>query len=248
MTLDLLDAAFVRRWETKPRGLVATSLCEPREDPPRVPTADAAAPATPVDALVRVSPAALAEPGALAEPAALAGTGAKFSVGEPADAGIVQRLLAAASHQWQSLADRLEAARLRGHRVIAIAGGAPGEGRSTLVDCLAAVLRARGRDVLRLGPADVAARSGPGPTHDKRIVLVDAGIWFPPGPIRRSRLLAVSQGCDAAILVRRGDAAAAAAWEAALAAIGIEVLGEVLTFVPDAFDPGIDSSSSLGPL
>lgn len=242
MTLDLLDAAFVRRWETKPRSLIPTSLREPREDPPRVPTGDAVAPETSVADPVRGSPAAVAEP------VAVAGAGTEFTGGGPAVAGIVQRLLAAAGHHWQSLADRLEAARLRGHRVIAIAGGAPGEGRSTLVDCLVAVLRARGRDVLRLGPADVAARTGRGPTHDKRIVLVDAGIWFPPGPIRRPRLLAVSQGCDAAILVRRGDAAAAAAWEAALAAIGIEVLGEVLTFVPDAVDPGIDSSSSLGPL
>ena len=120
MTLDLLDAAFVRRWEANPRSLVPTSLRDPREEPPRVPTADAVAPETPVDPPVLVSPAAVVEPVATAERAAPAGAGVEFTVGEPADAGIVQRLLAAASPQWQSLADRLEAARLRGHRVIAI--------------------------------------------------------------------------------------------------------------------------------
>ncbi len=210
MTLDLLDAAFVRRWQTKPRDVIPTDTCERQEVPP------------PVDV---VPPDDLA-------------TGA----------GLVPRLLAAAGPQWQSLADRLEAARLRGRRVIAVAGGTAGEGRSTLVDCLVAVLRARGRDVLRLDASDLAARTGREPTHDKRIVLVDAGIWFPPGPIRRPRLLAVSQGCDAAILVRRSGTASATAWEAALAAIGIEVLGEVLTFTPDADDQRSDSSSFMGPL
>lgn len=216
MTLDLLDAAFVRRWQTKPRHPLPTDAPEPRQVPP---------------------PASVVPPVAIVPPAEL-----------PIGDGIVPRLLAAAGPQWQALADRLEAARLRGCRVIAVAGGTAGEGRSTLVDCLVAVLRARGRDVLRLDAAELAARTGREPTHDKRIVLVDAGIWFPPGPIRRPRLLAVSQGCDAAILVRRSGAATATAWEAALAAIGIEVLGEVLTFTPDADDQGGDSSSFMGPL
>ncbi|MFM7137904.1 MAG: hypothetical protein ACKO1M_12685, partial [Planctomycetota bacterium] len=65
---------------------------------------------------------------------------------------------------------------------------------------------------------------------DKRIVLVDAGIWFPPGPIRRQRLLMASLGCDAAILTRRADREPAPAWAAALAAVGVTVLGEVITF------------------
>jgi hypothetical protein len=39
-----------------------------------------------------------------------------------------------------------------------------------------------------------------------------------------------SLGCDAAILVRRADREPAPAWTAALAAVGVTVLGEVLTF------------------
>lgn len=202
MTLDLLDAAFVHRWGTKPRTVVACDATTTRAAYERDTTRETrpqveAAPVTPA----------------------------------PAAGGIVARLLAAAGPQWQTLADRVESARLRGRRVIGIAGSAAGEGRSTLVECLAATLRTRGREVLRLESLELAAQSGREPTHDKRIVLVDAGIWFPPGPIRRPRLVAVSLGCDAAILVRRADAAAAAAREAALAGIGIEVLGEVLTFV-----------------
>jgi hypothetical protein len=60
-------------------------------------------------------------------------------------------------------------------------------------------------------------------------VLVDAGIWFPPGPVRRQRLVVASLGCEAAILVSRGRERSAAR-AAALEAIGIECLGEVLTF------------------
>jgi hypothetical protein len=63
------------------------------------------------------------------------------------------------------------------------------------------------------------------------VVLVDAGIWFPPGPIRRQRLLVATLGCEAAILVARGQGRSATR-AAALEAIGIEVLGEVLTFTP----------------
>lgn len=224
MTLDVLDAAFVRRWETTPRTNLPTDCDPPRADASWGDDVAAAETDTPVHPAAAVHPA-------VADP---------FMADDADDrcdataGGIVPRLLAAARPQWESLAGRLEDARLRGRRVIAVAGGTAGEGRSTLVDCLVAVLRSRGRDVLRLGPTDVAARTGTGPTHDKRIMLVDAGIWFPPGPIRRPRLFAVSQGCDAAILVRRAGATATASWEAALAAIGIEVLGEVLTFVPAA--------------
>ncbi len=147
------------------------------------------------------------------------------------------RLLETAPAQWQALADEIEAARLAGHRVIAITGGESGEGRTTLVTCLATVLRNRGRDVTVCDATDLASCAdgvlGGGQLHDKRIVLVDAGVWFPPGPVRRSRLVVASLGCDAAILVRRADREAAPAWATALAAVGVEPLGEVVTFAPN---------------
>jgi hypothetical protein len=70
--------------------------------------------------------------------------------------------------------------------------------------------------------------------NDRRIVLIDAGVWFPPGPIRRQKLVQESVGCDAAILVRRADREPVAARATALAALGMSVLGEVVTFAaPD---------------
>ena len=105
----------------------------------------------------------------------------------------------------------------------------------------------------RIAPADVAALvtrattdlaagdAGPadgGRLHDKRIVLVDAGVWFPPGPIRRHRVLVASLGCDAAILVRRADRQPSPARETVLAAVGVTPLGEVLTFAPAASPSG----------
>ncbi len=160
----------------------------------------------------------LSEPGAILDPLALC-------------------LLHMASAQWQALADEIEAARLAGHRVIAVTGGEPGEGRTTLVTCVATVLRNRGRDVTICDATGLAncvdGVPGGGQLHDKRIVLVDAGIWFPPGPVRRSRLVVASLGCDAAIIVRRADREAAPGWATALAAVGVEPLGEVVTFAPN---------------
>ena len=145
---------------------------------------------------------------------------------------ILDRLLAEAGPQWEALAGRVEAARNRGRRVIAVAGGERVEGRSTIVAGLVRVLRARGRDVVQVDPHECVASGEP--SHDRRVILVDAGVWFPPGPIRRQRLLVASLGCDAAILARRADRTASPAREAALEALGIEVLGEVLTFAPAA--------------
>lgn len=163
------------------------------------------------------------------------------------DADLVARLLTAGADQWCGLADELERARTAGHRVVALAGGERGEGRTTLVACLAHVLRQRRRDVVvhastvELSSLTPAPADG-GRRHDKRIVLVDAGIWFPPGPIRRHQLLVASLGCDAAILVRRADREPAPARAAALAALGVAPLGEVLTFAraADSAGPGDD--------
>ncbi len=221
MTLDALDRAFVARWERSLASAPADAVT-----PGGSPTA--------ADPL----PAGDAEPSVPTEsPLDLERSGGEATL--DADAGLVARLLDAGRDQWASLADEVEAARLAGHRVIAVAGGERGEGRTTLVACLASVLRDRGRDVVVFGSvAAVTGRDG-GPAdggrlHDKRIVLVDAGIWFPAGPIRRQRLLMASLGCDAAILVRRADREPAAVGATALAATGVAVLGEVVTFAPSA--------------
>ena len=203
MTLDTLDAAFVRRWQDLPARSPPPSTAPPSIIPDPVPDRPAAAPVAPQRS-VRV----------------------QDSASEAAP--LVERLLVEAAPQWQAIADRIEAARSRGRRVIAVAGCERGEGRTTIVTALVRVLQSRGRDVVEGDAGNLATHTGQ--THDKRIVLVDAGVWFPPGPIRRPRLLVASYGCEAVILVRRADCPAAPAIEAALAAIGIELLGEVVTF------------------
>lgn len=204
MTLDALDAAFVDRWRAAALPPVPAAV-PAAAAPPSVDTAP-----RPVDAAPAVAPPVCPTGSAATEP------------------GIVDRLLVEAAPQWQAIADRIEAARARGRRVIAVAGCDRGEGRTTLVAAVARVLRARGREVLVLEPDDLPGVAGA--AHDKRIVLVDAGVWFPAGPIRRSRLLVASHGCEAVIMVRRAGRPAGAAIDAALEAIGVEPLGEVVTF------------------
>ncbi len=227
MTLDTIDQAFVARW--KARRLTAelrphTPACEPEVTPTaesetKAVTVATAEPPTIVAACVETKPAEA----------------------PPVAESLVERLLAAGRDQWEVLADEVEAARLTGRRVIAIVGGEPGEGRTTLIECLARTLCDRGSDAIILSPDDLAGGNGREPTdggrlHDRRIVLVDAGIWFPPGVIRRQRLGMASDGCDAAILVRRADREPVPARAAALAALGVAVLGEVLTFASSCGD------------
>lgn len=212
MTLDAIDRAFIARWQS--RGPAAPSSRPQAAQP----AATLAPPPVP--------PEEVAEQRLEAPPPPCDDLG---------DPDLVARLLVAGGRQWTALADEVEAARLAGHRAIGIAGGERSEGRTTLVACLARTLRDRNRDVVVLasGMAAAGSRGLPadgGRLHDKRIVLVDAGIWFPPGPIRRPRLMMASLGCDAAILVRRADREPALAWAAALAAVGVTVLGEVVTF------------------
>jgi hypothetical protein len=212
MTLDAIDRAFVARWQSRgpaappvhpPATEPAATLAPPPGQPDVVPERRSDTPPPPAE-----------------------------NLGDP---DLVARLLVAGGSQWSALANEVEAARLTGHRAIAVAGGERSEGRTTLVACLARTLRDRGRDVVVLATG-MAARglqrvpADGGRLHDKRIVLVDAGIWFPPGPIRRPRLMMASLGCDAAILVRQADRDPAPAWAAALAAVGVTVLGEVVTF------------------
>jgi hypothetical protein len=155
--------------------------------------------------------------------------------------GLIDRLLASAAEEWHALAGEVEAARQRGRRVIAIVGSEPGEGRTTIVTGLVQTLRSRGRDAVSCTPSGLGVEvdGATAPAHGKKIVIVDAGIWCPPGPIRRQRLLMASLGCDAAILVRPAHRASANAWAVALKAVGVEPLGEVLSFTTQAAAAGV---------
>ena len=153
----------------------------------------------------------------------------------PTGDSLVNRLLAAAGPDLAALARCVEQAWLGGRRVIAVAGSRPGEGRTTLVACLEAALRARGREVVRTdtcGLPSITADSVAGRRRDLRIVLVDAGVWFPAGPIHRRWLTVATLGIDAAILVRRADTPGGSGRRGCLESLGVEVLGEVLTFTP----------------
>lgn len=239
--LDAIDSAFLSRWQDHAGGRLHPNGSAARLGETDV-TVHGGAASTPDDAspppmrtatddiaaaeIVPLPPPAAAGPGRERSPRPMPPT-------PIADAPLVERLLAAAWDDWHALAACVEDARLAGRRVIAIAGSRPGEGRSTLVACLAAALRARGRDVVCAQPHDCAEAAGVGSRlHDRRIVLLDAGVWFPPGPLHRQRLMVSSLGVDAAILVRRSDAPGGTARRAALESLGIEVLGEVLTFTP----------------
>ena len=146
---------------------------------------------------------------------------------------LADRLLQAVPDAWAHLAQQVENAYRDGAEVIAITGARRGEGRTTVVECLARTLVARGS---RVECHDRGPQTPAIPTRDGRpgscIVLVDAGVWFPGGPLRRAWLERQSLGCDAAILVRRDDQPECDARGAALEAIGLKVLGEVLTMVP----------------
>jgi hypothetical protein len=144
--------------------------------------------------------------------------------------GLVERLLAAAPDTWIGLAQRVEDRHRAGNIVFAVAGAGPAEGRSTLVACLARSLASRGNavEVAAAAPVEI-----PVPHGGRRppIVLVDAGVWFPAGPLRRGWLERRSLGCHAVILVRRADAAPCPQRGPACAAVGLDVLGEVVTMV-----------------
>jgi hypothetical protein len=158
------------------RAALAGSRPDPMPAPPRV------AASWPVAAAVAVPPAPPWQPP------------------DPGPGGpLVDRLLHAAAPAWEAIARRVEEAHAAGAFVVAVTGGRRREGRSTVVACLARTLVARGRrvEVCDRAPVDADLRA------DAPIVLVDAGIWFPGGPIRRGRVECESLGCHAAILVRQ---------------------------------------------
>jgi len=150
---------------------------------------------------------------------------------------VPDQLLCQAPLEWQALAECVLEAHAQGCRVVAITGARRREGRTTIVQGLARAITAQGRRVLCFNRvADISERSpsdGSGQFDIlDDIALVDAGVWFPPGPLRRHVLQEMSLGCDAVLLVRRHDAPCCAARGQAIEAIGLKLLGEVLTFTP----------------
>ena len=211
-TLDAVDRAFLwhadraRRHPSRPSQVLSTSAAAA--------VSEAIAPRPAAAALM---PAAAIHP----QPISDDGMGT-----------LVDRLLRVVPHAWSHLAKRVEDAHRDGAEVIAITGARRGEGRTTLVGCLARALMASGRHVEchDRAPLGLASPGREGGT----IVLVDAGVWFPGGPLRRAWLERQSVGCHAVILVRSADQPACPARGVALEAVGLRVLGEVLTMTPPA--------------
>ncbi len=145
--------------------------------------------------------------------------------------GVVERLIHAVPAEWVALADRVEAAAQSGRRVVAVTGARSGEGRSTVVAGVAATLRARGRSVATLprSPLLLGGEEARAARHAD-VVLVDAGPWFGPGPVRHFAVERAALGCDAVLLVRRDDAPPCPARERVLERLGLAVLGEAVTF------------------
>lgn len=228
--LDAVDRGFVAR--------LAGHACRPlsaRAAPPR-PALEPTVERDPVDAARRDHEPSPITPGAHAVAPALT---RDMSAGEPRSSSwpppdpgpggpLVDRLLHAAPDAWGAIARRVEDAHAAGASVVAITGARRGEGRSTVAACVARALVARGRpaEVRDRAPVDVGRRA------DAPIVIVDAGIWFPGGPIRRAWVERQSLGCQAAILVRQAGQPPCPARGAAIEAVGLVLVGEVLTMVP----------------
>lgn len=133
---------------------------------------------------------------------------------------------------WDGLAEAVDQATWKGHSVIAVTAAERGVGASTVAVGLARALDRRGRRMAILHGSPLHAGYHAellelAAEHD--LVIVDPGPWFGPGRLRRERLARLSQGCDAAIVVRREAAGPMPAVEAALEAVGLACLGEVLT-------------------
>lgn len=151
---------------------------------------------------------------------------------DPQADGVVPRLLDAAPAAWHALADAAAASARAGRPVIAVTGSARGEGRSTVAEALAATLRRRGISVVAAPTAPIfMAADDARVARAASIVIVDAGPWFTPGPLRRAAVERAALGCDAAIVVRRESDVPCPARMACLSDIGLAVLGEALTFV-----------------
>jgi hypothetical protein len=231
-TLDAVDRAFLwhadqarRKPPLEPEAVSVAAALPVGETPVPLPAAAVQVPLPVRTARHPDSPSAAIHPGPITDD----GSGT-----------LIDRLLRIVPDAWARLAARVEDAHRDGAQVIAITGARRSEGRTTLVECLAKALMARGRrvechDRVPLDLPAAAGRDGGG------IVLVDAGVWFPSGPLRRVWLERQSLGCHAVILVRRADQPPCEARGAALEAVGLKVLGEVLTMTPPATS-GIQSN------
>ena len=149
---------------------------------------------------------------------------------------MVDRLLVAVPETWVGLAQRVEERQRAGSIVFAVAGAGPSEGAARSWSASPGPRSARGNavEIAAAAPPEIPLpRSGRRPP----IVLVDAGVWFPGGPLRRGWLERRSLGCHAVILVRRADAAPCPQRGPACAAVGLDVLGEVVTMVTESAGP-----------
>lgn len=202
--VDIVDAMFLRRLHPDPAAPAAASTA------------------------AEIKPAATqAEKPAVAAPVSTPPLSDTVAV----DESLVEWLLEKVPEQWAALATTVEQAVADGRRVIAVAGSGRGDGRTTLVAGLAATLTARGsRVVVVAGPLAEADQTLLESEPDRPLVIVDAGVWFPPGPIRRDRVASLCAGCDAAILVRRASQPSSPARAAAIEQAGCHVVGEVVTF------------------
>ena len=163
------------------------------------------------------------------DPQAVAIQTVAMQFGDP----LLSKLLESMPDQWIQIAEQIEAAQAAGCRVFAITAGQPGAGVTTVARGAFLTLQGRGRRVACVSKPPLQCRDLKAREHhaDRAdIVIVDAGIWFPPGPIRQRQVAQLAFGCDAVILVRRADRAAVPAQGETLTACGLRVLGEVITF------------------
>jgi len=211
MTLDRLDLAFLDRFA----GDVAAVDDSPCDQSVGLETV------VQPDALPRVQSSDVVAQTHVFKPAAAT------LAGSAEEQRTLEQLLIHASSEWRQLADCIEQAHAGGSRVVAVAGRRRGEGRTTLVHGIARTLEDRGWRVACVQQPPVEA-SGSDAVAD--VILVDAGVWFPPGPVRRNRIANMACGCDAVLLVRRAAQPPCVVHEGVIKSLGLKVLGEALTF------------------
>lgn len=218
-TLDLIDRVFL--------GRTALDFADPvRETIDRV-RATVGPAVSDQTAALPAAAATVAPPPV--DPQAVAMQFGAMQFGAP----LLSKLLESVPDQWIQIAEQIEAAQAVGCRVFAITAGQPGAGVTTVARGAFLTLQGRGRRVACVSKPPLQCRDLKAREHhaDRAdIVIVDAGIWFPPGPIRQRQVAQLAFGCDAVILVRRADRAAVPAQGETLTACGLRVLGEVITF------------------
>jgi hypothetical protein len=134
---------------------------------------------------------------------------------------------------WDGLAESVAASTWPGRNVIAVTAAERAAGASTIAVGLARALDRRGHRMAVLHGSSLQ----PGYHEDllelaagHDLVILDPGPWFGPGRLRRDQLARLSQGCQAVIVVRRDGSAPMPGAAAAMEAVGLACLGEVLTF------------------